>query len=410
MIAAAFTIATAAATCSADTASPSLTLPGALQPADIAQIFVAERSAWRDSFLVEHDLANHTRQITESRVHQSVTWLHRHRGDAGGVIERLEASALAAAAEAGWKLDVLGELHVRCVESIRYVVDAVADTSAPDAASEVEGWHQDEYSVLTAVATLSTTAELRGGEIEVDRGGGAARASGSFAGDLVLFRSWDAHRSTPMVRGARHILVLEWWQGPPTLADAKVGRPAERALPPAIRDARFCASALAADSISAALLWFCAKAEGASAAGWLQRAAAVVGENAYLWELAAASLAVATLDELGSAPEAPSLRGLTVALQRAGTLRTAARVPDEYATLPAGWDEDEDGPWEAGLVDGPDGGGGFFRQMSIAHGGCGFPTEGLQVLRRVLAMRGVSGEGLGAAVRSHPSLREGWAR
>ena len=27
-----------------------------------------------------------------------------------------------------------------------------------------------------------------------------------------VFRSWDAHRSTPLLRGRRHILVLEFWQ------------------------------------------------------------------------------------------------------------------------------------------------------------------------------------------------------
>ena len=46
-------------------------------------------------------------------------------------------------------------------------------------------------------------------------------------GDMLIFRSWDAHRSQPVLRGRRHILVLEFWLGPHTSPDATVGRPTE---------------------------------------------------------------------------------------------------------------------------------------------------------------------------------------
>ena len=54
---------------------------------------------------------------------------------------------------------------------------------------------------------------------------------------------------------------------------------------------------------------------------------------------------------------------MTAALRRAGFLRTAALVPDVDATPPPGWDEEEDGLFNAGFVDGVDGAsvGGFFR-------------------------------------------------
>ena len=79
---------------------------------------------------------------------------------------------------------------------------------------------------------------------------------------------------------------------------------------------------------------------------------------------------------------------MTAALRRAGFLRTAALVPDVDATPPPGWDEEEDGLFNAGFVDGVDGAsvGGFFRQMSRGKG-CGFPVEGLGLLRGLLVLR-----------------------
>jgi hypothetical protein len=53
------------------------------------------------------------------------------------------------------------------------------------------------------------------------------------------------------------------------------------------------------------------------------------------------------------------------------------------AELPEEWDVEEDGEWEPPLIDGGDGGGGFFRKISRAQP-CGFPAPGLGVLRRLL--------------------------
>ena len=137
---------------------------------------------------------------------------------AGGLIERIEAAALVAAQVRGWKLaDSLGALHVRCVESIRYAVtsdpavvslapeeiDASESGTSPEIevheeTEDAEGWHQDEWSILTVVLMLST-ANQRGGNIEVDRGKGPLRAEPMIPGDLIVFRSWDAHRSTPLL-------------------------------------------------------------------------------------------------------------------------------------------------------------------------------------------------------------------
>ena len=396
-----------------------LVLRGAVPTHDLGMLLRTERQAWTDPFLGDHDLVNQSRTITGSTSTQSVTWLHRHRALSGGVLDRLEEAALSAQEAAGWALGGLGPLHARCIESIRYSVTGDEPQTRREAASEEGddeiGWHQDEWSVLTLVLTLAVSAHMEGGEMEVDRGGGPTRAGALQPGDVLLFRSWDAHRSTPLLRGERHVLVVELWQGPPTGRDSLEGRPA------AFDGGRsqLCGPALAADASSAALLWFCSKAADDEAGLLLARSAELVGGSAYLWELTAAALAIPLLEALdatgGDATKA--LARLTLALGRAGKLRSAAQVPDLNARPPPGWDEDEDGAFDAGFVDGIDGAtvGGFFQQLSRGKG-CGFPPRGLDVLRRQMAARGADGAlthkavdaQLKEVVMGHPTLWNAW--
>jgi len=159
----------------------------AVGPEDLANLLAAERAAWADPFIAAHGLANHTRRITSSPVSQSVTWLHRQREAASGAIERVESAALAAQRDAGWGLaETFGEgaLSVRCIESIRYAVPAADKKTELQAAARgsgdvraglagtarnEEGWHTDEWSVLTLVVVLSTSADLVGGDMQLDR-------------------------------------------------------------------------------------------------------------------------------------------------------------------------------------------------------------------------------------------------
>ena len=395
-----------------------LVVRGAVPATDIALTLAAESAAWDDPLLTERGLVNSTRRIAGSAAQQSVTWLHRHRAHALGAIERAEAVALGAQRRAGWALtstEKLGALRVRCVESIRYEVigeDGAAPGEKMDGQREGEGldagWHQDEWSVLTVVITLSVTPDLRGGELELDRGAGPARAEGLAPGDVLVFRSWDAHRSRPVLRGGRHILVVEFWQGPTTTPDAAEGRPVELAS----GRAQLCPPALAADPASAALLWFCSKSADTNASQLLAKAARMVSGSAFLYEMAAAAMAIPLLDELstGRAGASPSLTRIATALQRAAELRTAALVPSASARVPEEWDEEEDGAWQAPLVDGGDGAsiGGFFRRLSRAKP-CGFPAEGLRLLRRMMASRSIGEAGLREAVANHPVLLEAWA-
>jgi hypothetical protein len=213
-----------------------LLLRDAISMQDLAQVLKGERAAWADPFLTERELVNQTRRITGSPALQSVTWLHRQRAEAGGAIERVEAAAVAAQRAAGWALGP--PLHTRCVESIRYEIassnPAVEEGGGErmggggDGSASDGGWHQDEWSILTAVLTIGASSDLQGGEVEVDRGAGPRRAVGLGPGDLLLFRSWDAHRSTPVMRGNRHILVIELWQVRPPFAIARTVPPRGR--------------------------------------------------------------------------------------------------------------------------------------------------------------------------------------
>jgi hypothetical protein len=95
---------------------------------------------------------------------------------------------------AGWQLSRKFPLRVRCVESIRYSVrseaeardeaededgDVIATQSRSAVGRDEEGWHQDEWSVMTLVVLISSSADMQGGAMELDRGSGAVTASGT---------------------------------------------------------------------------------------------------------------------------------------------------------------------------------------------------------------------------------------
>lgn len=268
----------------------------------------------------------------------------------------------------------------------------------------------DEWSVMTAVVVLSTSPDLRGGAFEIDRGSGPT-ATDLQTGDMLVFRSWDAHRSKPVLRGERHILVIELWQGPETPPNATAGRPGELEG----GRATLCEPALRADASSAALLWFCSKTADGRSAWQLEQAAQLVAESAFLWEMAASAQAMQLLDELEHADSdvtgvySSSLASVMGSLRKAGELRTAALVPNKTAEMPLEWEEEEDGVWQPPLIDGGDAAnaGGFFQQMSRTNA-CGFPSEGLDLMRKMLQARRVPSGELREVVAGHPALDDVW--
>ena len=120
-------------------------------------------------------------------------------------------------------------------------------------------------------------------------------------------------------------------------------------------------------------------------------------------------LIFAQLADQKQAADMPDLSPIASKLKRAAGLRTLALVPNTTATLPDEWDEDEDGGWEPPMVDGGDGQdiGTFFQKHSRAKA-CGFPEEGLLLLRRMMAAQGVMHQELQRAVAAHPFLSEVW--
>lgn len=299
-------------------------------------------------------------------------------------------------------------------DGFRYNSSSAHEVLGPQISGD-EGWHQDEWSVLTLVLLISKSEDLVGGELELDRGDGPILSGDISAGDLLVFRSWDAHRSVPVTRGNRHVVVVELWQGNLNTADGTVGRPVD--LEPATGTAAnlFCGPALRADHSSAALLWFCSDAFGNTGTEigpeLLHDAAATVGRSAYLWELAAAATALQVLDELAAGSESPSLGSLITQLTAAARLRQAALIPDPTAVLPDGWDASEDGQWQPPLIDGGDakGAGGFWQKLSRSRP-CGFPPKGVAVIRRWMARHSIDDHALLRAVITHPYLRAGLKR
>ena len=73
------------------------------------------------------------------------------------------------------------------------------------------------------------------------------------------------------------------------------------------------------------------------------------------------------------------------------------------------WDEDEDGVWQPPLIDGGDAAnaGGFFQQMSRTKA-CGFPSQGLDLMRKMFHARRIPIEELREVVLGHPVLDDVW--
>ena len=202
---------------------------------------------------------------------QQVTFLHGHVGaSAGGrrFMAKLLQLAMEAEAEAGWGIRASGLFKLagspasglfklfsgssaaglpigqRTVESISYDarrehqgrqqqhVDTgqsqgrEAAPSAPPVsagggggggeASATGGYalgcHDDVGSVLSASVMLSAPEDYVGGAFQTQRG--AAWHNFSLGrGDVLVWRSWERHCVLPVVRGLRHVLVVEWWTG-----------------------------------------------------------------------------------------------------------------------------------------------------------------------------------------------------
>ena len=76
------------------------------------------------------------------------------------------------------------------------------------------GWHVDSQSAVTQLVMLSRPGDdFGGGELQHVVAGEVVDAAPAF-GDVLVYRSHQIHRVTPLTRGRRLALAVEWWHAP----------------------------------------------------------------------------------------------------------------------------------------------------------------------------------------------------
>ncbi|KAH8052089.1 hypothetical protein JL721_10968 [Aureococcus anophagefferens] len=132
-------------------------------------------------------------------------WYLQREAVASGFADRLWACCAACdawgvTARGGEALRRRGRPGLRCLEILRY-----------DAGGGALGLHDDGETLLTTSLMVSPAGAFDGGAVEVARWPG--RLEGRSAGDAAAWR-WEKHRVAPVTRGARVVVVAEWWAGP----------------------------------------------------------------------------------------------------------------------------------------------------------------------------------------------------
>jgi len=103
-----------------------------------------------------------------------------------------------AAEEAGWRPNV-HHLGIRCIEKLMY-----------HPGGELL-YHVDAGSIYTLVVMFSNENDYTGGEFQIINTGGEVvnRKAGKRGG--ILFDSNKDHGVTPIIKGSRHVLAVEFW-------------------------------------------------------------------------------------------------------------------------------------------------------------------------------------------------------
>ena len=112
-------------------------------------------------------------------------WLLSRRADVWGVTRQADE-----------------RLPLRCMELIEY----------SSAENHSLGYHHDGDTFLTVSVLLSTPGvDFDGGRLELTRPKSCTESHTARALDIIAWRGWDWHRVTPVTRGVRRVLIIEWW-------------------------------------------------------------------------------------------------------------------------------------------------------------------------------------------------------
>lgn len=152
-----------------------------------------------------------------------VTWLTPAIYAEPALLGTLHSLAAEAARSAGWRMQALRDLTLRCAEVLAY--DGGGNSSGL-------GWHWDLGSAITMVAMLHT-ADSADGQLQLSTNC-SVRAVPLERGDVAVYRSHHRHRVTA-VRRPRSVAVFEWWRGPATQAPGRPSADAQRLQEPGAR-------------------------------------------------------------------------------------------------------------------------------------------------------------------------------
>ena len=147
----------------------------------------------------------------------NVTYLHGSFGAAlPELLARLRRLALEADRTNGWRrlrentsTDGVNDsgrvgLRPRTIELLDYAAEHRSSL----------GWHVDSQSAVTQLAMLSRPGtDFDGGGLQHVVAGEVVDAAPGF-GDVLVYRSHQIHRVTPLTRGRRLALAVEWWHAP----------------------------------------------------------------------------------------------------------------------------------------------------------------------------------------------------
>lgn len=193
-------------------------LAGVLTAADIEALHTTAAGVWNPKAVEQRaPAASATPGAWTVLYIHTDGWLER-------LLPELHAKLVAAARRAdreNWGLfEGIDEVSVRCAEYHRMATGgSLADPT-----------HYDLGSLVTLDVMLTRPGDdFEGGAFCTREADGSDSRHAFGQGDAVAFCSHKPHHVTPVTRGVRQVLVLEFWAGPPRRCPHRCDTPAARA-------------------------------------------------------------------------------------------------------------------------------------------------------------------------------------